>query len=111
MDTATKIKVVDAALVAEQDRIMKVLGEEIDDETSYVEAAYRVMATVAPDLTPERWERLTGLSSTAPCYGWRNCCGWCSEHGEHCGQDEARNDDVCDHGHCHSCDHLCENYD
>lgn len=101
---------IQAALVAEQNRIMRVIGEYVDDETSYVEAAYRVMTTVAPDLTPQRWYELTGLQNGAPCEGWRQCCGWCSEHQEHCGRDEAEKEDVCDRDHCHSCDHYCENY-
>jgi hypothetical protein len=107
----TMNKTINDALVAEQDRIMAELGEEIEDETSYAEAAYRVMATVAPDLTRQRWERLTGLSSGAPCESWRQCCGWCNSHSEHCGRDDAEKDEVCDRGHCHYCDHYCEHYD
>lgn len=108
MDTATTIKV---ALVAEQDRIMELIGDEVGDETTYAEAAYRVMCAVAPDLDPQRWERLTGLTALEPCRDWYNCCGWCSEHEEHCGRDDAERYEVCNKGHCHYCDHYCDNLD
>jgi len=101
---------IQAALVAEQDRIMRVIGDYVDDDTSYVQAAYRVMATVAPDLTPQRWYELTGLQN-GPCEDWRQCCGWCNGHGQHCGGEDAEKDDVCNMGHCHYCDHNCSDYD
>ena len=34
------------------------------------------------------------------------CCGWCPECESH--QGDGR-DDVCDQGHCHDCEHVCDN--
>jgi hypothetical protein len=38
-----------------------------------------------------------------------DCCGYCDECDTHW-QDASPLDDTCDRGHCHTCDHRCENY-
>lgn len=113
MDNETSIRV-NAALREQANTIMRRIGEywTQDEDGEYAVAAYRVMSNVIPDLTPERWRELTKLSPDGVCQDWSSCCGWCSEHDEHCGRDEAEMNNHCGEcGRCAYCAHYCYNFD
>lgn len=107
MDAETTVQdhVIREALRQQADEIMRQIGQVFDSDSSdYRDVAYNIMTSAIPEITEQRWRELTGQL----CTDWYNCCGWCSEHDEHCGRDSADMDRKCDKGHCHDCEHVCD---
>ena len=100
----TRVRV---ALAAEVSRIVTELGTVINDRdlTGYIDSAAALLTSLVPHFDRETWvDRYGNYVGTPPCQP-DDCCGWCSDcetcHGD--GDDE-----VCNMGHCHECDHVCE---
>lgn len=104
-----------SALVTEQRRVMRAFAYVLDDYDSgseYGQAGYEILKGAIPGLTDSMWREVTGQPppDSDECRSDPySCCGYCSECESH--HDGAGNDEVCDMGHCHSCEHRCSSYD
>ena len=101
-------------LAAEQRRVMIAFAEVIEDyedESEYATVGYQILKDAIPDMTDEEYRRVTGYDPpNGGCdrYCLRSCCGYCTDCESH--HDDSDRDGVCNMGHCHECEHVCEGY-
>jgi len=118
------------ALMSARARLMNVTAQEIMDRDlrSYVDDAHTLMERIWSDyseseLTNQYGEdpaydpcdaHCSGCNWCSECDAYHNddadlspCCGFCSSCDRH-DSEYATDNEVCDMGHCHECEHHCE---
>lgn len=104
-----------AALAVEETRLMiAVRGIHSGYGPSYANAAWRAIRD-ALGITGARYRQITRDVDTdteeededEECDYAGSCCGYCSDCDTHHGDER---DEVCSRGHCHDCDHNCDDY-